>query len=830
MRILNSIIANFFKNLALKVDKIMNDFIKSYTNCHLNFIKKSSISYAGAIFLDKSQNFSFVKNKFLKNKGEIGGAIYYHQSEYAKILDKSNEFIKNKANYFGNNYASNVKKIIFSTENFILKPKKKNLKNMRSSKVNEEKCKKLIIYGIDFLENFVYMIDEPYIMNLIQIIPYKDTKFNNEITFIKNNGFYCLGTLKRKQLPVKMNFIYNISLANDKLKENLTLSISFRECIIGERLLDTIECKECLRGFYLFQRDFHKFSKYCEPCDKMSFNCFGALRLTPKKGFWRLNSKSTRFFECPNPSSCLGDTRDYKNSEFDIKFSSGVCQEGYSEPMCTVCDSNYGLVNENSCTKCTDKLYLVKIIVIICVKICFAFFSIVTSLRMCKSLITEKLENNYVTSSSGIKIFNSHIQVLISLSFLPFQFPSGLNYWLSLVLEFSPSDPGSAFSLECTLKSFGWRHSFHFFKAISSFFFPFLVCLIFTVVWEVFITLKIGKEWAKLNADHTITLFKILKVSLNVLVLLCYPDLLKSGLQIFNCFNVGDDYINELRLVEDFSIKCWNNSHLAWAYFIGITGIFFYGIFFPLIIYYKLFHYNSQHKLKLPNILFKYGYFYFIYKEEYFFWDILVIFRRFCFILMNVYFFTNIDNNQNLFPIIIFMGLINFSLFVHNHCNPYCKEYSEINLLEKISLLTLDMTVFSILIHFSFIFSNQKPVNFIQLIFLIFSIFANIFFLFSFVKIIYKKKIFSFYKTIVNKFSKNSKKINFEKIFEKEEKSKINFERKNIIYSKKKLLEIINLKNKEIEILKNKIKILKKKKEKEKISNSNYLKKKRIYV
>ena len=78
------------------------------------------------------------------------------------------------------------------------------------------------------------------------------------------------------------------------------------------------------------------------------------------------------------------------------------------------------------------------------------------------------------------------------------------------------------------------------------------------------------------------------------MVLLCYPDYVKAGLQMFNCFNLGDDFVIEKRLMEDFSVKCWEKSHELWAFSIGLSGLIISGLGFPLFILYKLFYYNHK--------------------------------------------------------------------------------------------------------------------------------------------------------------------------------------------------------------------------------------------
>ena len=59
-------------------------------------------------------------------------------------------------------------------------------------------------------------------------------------------------------------------------------------------VLKPLFVKNALRGEYLFQRDFKQLSIFCKSCsDDIPFYCFGGFKLSPRKGFWRLNVQST---------------------------------------------------------------------------------------------------------------------------------------------------------------------------------------------------------------------------------------------------------------------------------------------------------------------------------------------------------------------------------------------------------------------------------------------------------------------------------------------------------------------------------------------------------
>ena len=257
-----------------------------------------------------------------------------------------------------------------------------------------------------------------------------------------------------------MNFKYILFLnkVGSDSKTNLEVFLSFRNCRIGERYIENFICQECPLNTYSFIRNFNdRITDLCKDCSKESFNCFGGSKLTPRKGFWRLNEKSTNFLECPNPTACLGDTRKFIDSKYSVQYSTGICADGYKDVKCTVCDKNWGISSKYSCISC-DNLYYFQAVFKMLIKILFSLYSVFAAINMSKTITNENKSINFdeVISSNCIKVFNNHIQILTLMVTLPFKFPVKLSYDLNFFLSIAPSDPGSAFSLECLLRKYNW--------------------------------------------------------------------------------------------------------------------------------------------------------------------------------------------------------------------------------------------------------------------------------------------------------------------------------------------------------------------------------------
>ena len=161
---------------------------------------------------------------------------------------------------------------------------------------------------------------------------------------------------------------------------------------------------------------------------------------------------------------------------------------------------------------------------------------------------------------------------------------------------------------------------------------------------------------------------------------------------MFKCENVGDDYLIVFRLSEDYAVKCWNESHSSWSFSLGLIGLIFFGFFFPFYLLVKLIKLNKRNKLKNMNVRFKFGYFYYAFKDKFYYWDIIILVRRFFLMFFSIYFFNDIKNRQ-LFPICIILGLLIIALFIHNEAMPYnIQKFKDVNYLEETSLITLSIT------------------------------------------------------------------------------------------------------------------------------------------
>ena len=79
---------------------------------------------------------------------------------------------------------------------------------------------------------------------------------------------------------------------------------------------------------------------------------------------------------------------------------------------------------------------------------------------------------------------------------------------------------------------------------------------------------------------------------------------------------------------------------------IGLPGLCIYGAGFPFFILIKLIIHHKRGDINNPLIKLNYGYFFFAFKDIFFYWEIIIIIRRFLILFIHVYFVNNIINKE----------------------------------------------------------------------------------------------------------------------------------------------------------------------------------------
>lgn len=101
-----------------------------------------------------------------------------------------------------------------------------------------------------------------------------------------------------------------------------------------------------------------------------------------------------------------------------------------------------------------------------------------------------------------------------------------------------------------------------------------------------------------------------------------HPGMVTSIFSLFSCMDVeGDPY-----LYEDLDVRCFDQVHWKYVYYIGIPSSILWLVMVPSIATFVLL--KNRRKLGYPEFKSKLGFIYNGYKEKYFYWEITLVYRK----------------------------------------------------------------------------------------------------------------------------------------------------------------------------------------------------------
>ena len=697
------------------------------------FYKENKIGKGGCFFIglmNSNSNFdSVINNSFINNRANIGGLIFIEGIPYFNLNNFSlhNIISLNQLNseyiYYGEIIASSVKYLRFiefdSKEKFLW------VKNVLPGKFYFQCLAN--IFPFDYFENFAFNNDENILSNII------DDGFSNtsQITDLieKNNlieihGYLCLtGSLSISSLSeINQNFTH-IFHYEEFLQDyyygdkSLTLNFTFTSCSLGQRLTDSLACEDCPRFLFSFNSVFEK-TTTCQVCEpSYPFNCFGGLNITTKPGYWRSSKISTNFLSCPVFQNCLGDSRELNTDTPYLEyFSTGICNIGYIGPLCSVCDVGYGKVGGYTCAKCDSNSYYLQLFFFLFLSFIFVFYTIHKNLSMCISLYYKTIDIKDIMSTYLLKILINHCEVLFILLSLPLEWPGFTDYLKQFLDFFMQSSNGSS-SWECLLKNIGIYMHIGYFNLIQVFALQILILLVSAFYLSFFLKIykkiEMGNSASSLfklnnrpklslmNNLSGITIFKTMKTIFLMIFSMNYTSLVKKILEMINSRDINDsiNQTSDYRLILDYSIQYYSSLHQSILSYIVIPSMIIF-LFFPILILLALLRRRGSKILYTKWSYFYYGYFFYAYQEKFFFWDFVIFMRRLILITLGVFFMNLSISYDSMVPMTSLLLVLLISLVMQIKFNPFNKnQLDSINIMEKISLLSLTLTLYLTIIY-----------------------------------------------------------------------------------------------------------------------------------
>ena len=456
----------------------------------------------------------------------------------------------------------------------------------------------------------------------------------------------------------------------------------------------------------IFDKDSEE--RLCDRCKEDDpYNCYGGALLTPKPGFARFSLDSFVFLPCPNREACVGDPfyakdNEYRSNKYWTKAAGmGLCKRGYFGVLCSECEENFGVEENFSCASCDNGSYFLGLLTKIFLRSLILYASISTALSINHSFEDKRSIETYVAKMNFfLKSLINHFQVLMMMYALPFYLPDNFRQVVSIVIRASAPDIGDSFSFECILKKFNLNVRYQYFRLISMFFFNLVTFAIFLLFEYLRVIKKIKREKGQ-NKNFFESFLKKYAVNLILLIIsTTFIDQIKPAVELIACVDVGDPArgIRSKRLITQLSIDCESAGHKRWALLLGLPRTLLIGIFFPALVISRLYTKKREKTLYSKEVVAKYGCLFYGYMPSKYYYEFIVLLRKFCFLIVHVFFFSYPGNSKYFSYVnasLLLLLVIIFFYHLQLYFDPYNKQFFlSVHQCDNLSFLVLILTVF----------------------------------------------------------------------------------------------------------------------------------------
>ena len=388
----------------------------------------------------------------------------------------------------------------------------------------------------------------------------------------------------------------------------------------------------------------------CEQCPPGA-NCstkngVHLIELFAKPGYWRNNKNSTQFQSCAEAhygtdSIQVAHQRccptGWCNST-NIITSNQQCFTGYQGPLCMACAKEY-VLKGNACEPCkegSDTVFAMLLFLVVNILVFLATFISVYKTKTHKQEVHEFLKDHFL---GQLRILISWAQIIsaVTITFNSVSWPSNFKQSSQFVgfvnLDVAVLLPYASCRLSLP---FGWKLGMHIATPVAFV----LMIKIATFVAVRMVVEKSKKKSTSRNSPTTrseLAEQRALRTDAQqaqghnimlTLLLLIYPSLSTTIFTTLRCYSVIDV---GFMLERDFSIQCWEAEHMNYVIVAFVFMILFI-IGIPSYLLYDLWmHIDHLHNTDSPKyhaIRFRMGSFFKAYEEEYWYFEVVVIFQK----------------------------------------------------------------------------------------------------------------------------------------------------------------------------------------------------------
>ena len=255
---------------------------------------------------------------------------------------------------------------------------------------------------------------------------------------------------------------------------------------------------------------------------------------------------------------------------------------------------------------------------------------IIFTLRVNLKLINKMTDNKSKFVNLLIRIITDYFQILSTVLKIKITFLFGIGSFFdkfSLFSDFLGNFFSFLYPLDCFYSTFATKelNVFYINLVLLVFIYPiiFLLNLLFWIIWS---SAK-KKKFGEIKDNWFASLFLI--------SYMLQPSFINEYFKYINCISIGDQLYVRSYLTE----KCWEGTHLFYFCLLIFPSLFFWIIIYPTIILYLLRkeHINRLKKSILERDKDKFSFFKDGLKEDFYYWEILMMFRKYVFIILSIF-------------------------------------------------------------------------------------------------------------------------------------------------------------------------------------------------
>ncbi|KAL4505640.1 hypothetical protein ABPG73_004525 [Tetrahymena malaccensis] len=688
---------NSLQNYSSRILSYISDLDYLFELSYLTFKSNLSKKSAGAVYIDSSSvsflNCTFMQNTayegnggaiyykgieqktnikirnslFYNNLAQIGGAIYSENGQATQNIQSHNTFISNVAKKFSFNhflYPHHMTAILNGT----------TLKNTTiyhsSGKLNNELSIQLMTqeneYFMEFQQNITLNIQindtsRAYI-NCSQIIQQSGNfKLNNVLLY----GVFGLAvklTFTSTQIKYPIYDVQTGQITSYSSEfSSFDLIVKFvNGCELGYqhvKMQNFDFCQRCRDPFYNTYP-----GQKCIKCPNYGI-CDGS-QIYLSEGYWRQSLNSSQVYQCnPSIKTCSGDIDIYeKKGQITRSPEVRYCKQGFIGFSCTDCDLygkfwNSSFVQDGNlgCIDCsqTQNTIWVYILIVLAYSILTlymvnSYLSQITQNISMKILYIMKvyIPRNTQQTSFYIKLITSYLQIFMIVSDIIKQ---QLYKYQVFISPFSDPNKKALFSLDCSLIDFykSQELNYIFVKVLLSQ----LTIIAYIIIFFLFYLIQ------KIYNKQKIQIIDVFS-GINFIYLANQPSVVQQVIGSAVCQET-----TEIAFVKTFSSVNCDDKFYEYRNKILFPILIIWTILIPLFLLNCLnkvkYNLNKLHNLKL------FGVYYFDFKQNYYFWELIKISLKSTIVIINN---SYIDDQNPLKASILCFILLVYSISI-KYCN-----------------------------------------------------------------------------------------------------------------------------------------------------------------